>query len=156
MLKWQRLWSEVPPVLLGIPWQQVWEGPLRNHFWKRGVPSCTLGGREFWIHALEASNALSHRVWEIPAVLSGLLFLVEKRATFRGWVLGTVLDIFLFSGARKKVRPQSHSTANRFVQVQLGVVLSMVEGIVQIRFHCLLSWMINMRKHRLSSTRAPS
>ena len=32
--------SEIPPVLLGIPWPAL-RGPLRNHFWKKGVPSRT-------------------------------------------------------------------------------------------------------------------
>ena len=31
-------------VVLGIPWP-VLRGPLRNHFWKWGVPSCTGGER---------------------------------------------------------------------------------------------------------------
>ena len=37
--------SEIPWVLLGIPWPAL-RGPLRNHFWKkRGVPSRTEGER---------------------------------------------------------------------------------------------------------------
>ena len=43
--------------------------PLRNHFWKRDVPSRT-GGGENSGNALDPSNALNYRIWGIPAVLS--------------------------------------------------------------------------------------
>ena len=39
-------------------------------FLKKEASPAVLGGREFWIHALKASNALNYRVWGIPAVLS--------------------------------------------------------------------------------------
>ena len=59
---------EMPSVLLGIPWPAL-RGPLRNHFWKRGVPSRTELGREFW-KCSGGFNALNYRFWGIPAVLS--------------------------------------------------------------------------------------
>ena len=63
-----RLNSEIPPVLLGIPWPAL-RGPLRNHFWKKRRPQPYWGGENSG-NALEASNALNYRVWGIPAVLS--------------------------------------------------------------------------------------
>ena len=60
--------SEIPPVLLGIPWPAL-GGPLRNHFWKKKRPQPYWGGDNSG-NALEASNALNYRVWGIPAVLS--------------------------------------------------------------------------------------
>ena len=39
--------SEIPPILLGIPWQQLWEALSGTTSEKRGVPS-RIGGREFW------------------------------------------------------------------------------------------------------------
>ena len=59
--------SEIPPVLLGIPWSL--RGPLRNQFWKKRRPQLYWGGESSG-NALEASNALNYRVWGIPAVLS--------------------------------------------------------------------------------------
>ena len=61
-------YSEVPPVLLGIPWPAL-RGHLRNHFWKKRRPQPYWGGENSG-NALEASNALNCRVWGIPAVLS--------------------------------------------------------------------------------------
>ena len=60
--------SEIPPVLLGIPWPAL-RGPLRNHFWEKRPPQPYWGGDNSG-NALEASNALNYRVWGIPAVLS--------------------------------------------------------------------------------------
>ena len=60
--------SEIPPVLLGIPWPAL-KGPLRNQFWKKRRPQPYWGGENSG-NALEASNALNYRVWGIPAVLS--------------------------------------------------------------------------------------
>ena len=37
--------SEIPPVLLGIPWPAL-RGPLWNHFWRKKRPQPW--GREFW------------------------------------------------------------------------------------------------------------
>ena len=39
--------SEIPPVLLGIPWPPL-KGPLRYQFWKKEASPAVLGGREFW------------------------------------------------------------------------------------------------------------
>ena len=66
-----RLNSEIPPVLLGIPWPAL-RGPLRNHFWKkrRPQPYGPYWGGDNSGNALEASSALNYRVWGIPAVLS--------------------------------------------------------------------------------------
>ena len=64
----QKRSSEIPPVLLGIPWPAL-RGPLRNQFWKKRRPQPYWGGENSG-NALEASNALSYRVWGIPAVLS--------------------------------------------------------------------------------------
>ena len=60
--------SEIPPVLLGIPWPAL-RGPLRNQFWKKRRPQPYWGGENSG-NALDASNALNYRVWGIPAVLS--------------------------------------------------------------------------------------
>ena len=60
--------SEIPPVLLGIPWPAL-GGPLRNHFWKKKRPQPYWGGDNSG-NALEPSNALNYRAWGIPAVLS--------------------------------------------------------------------------------------
>ena len=46
------------------------ERPSPEPLLKKEASPAVLGGREFWIHALEASNALNYRVWGIPAVLS--------------------------------------------------------------------------------------
>ena len=77
-------WSEKRPVLLGIPWPAL-RGPLRNQFWKRGVPSRT--GRERileplwkpqmpWIIGFGASQPYSRgkfqeTLWERFRVFSG-------------------------------------------------------------------------------------
>ena len=63
-----KLFSEIPPVLPGIPWPAL-RGPLRNQFWKKRRPQPYWGGENSG-NALEASNALNYRVWGIPAVLS--------------------------------------------------------------------------------------
>ena len=60
--------SEIPPVLLGIPWPAL-RGPLRNQFWKKRRPQPYWGGENSG-NALEASNALNYRFWGIPDVLS--------------------------------------------------------------------------------------
>ena len=60
--------SEMPSVLLGIPWPAL-RGPLRNQFWRKRRPQPYWGGDNPG-NALEASNALNYRVWGIPAVLS--------------------------------------------------------------------------------------
>ena len=64
------LWkfSEIPSVLPGLPWAAL-RGPLRNQFWKKRRPQPYWGGDNSG-NALEASNALNHRAWGIPAVLS--------------------------------------------------------------------------------------
>ena len=67
-MEWPPRYSEIPPVLLGIPWPTL-RGPLRNHFWKKKRPQ-PYWGRENSGNALEPSNALNCRVWGIPAVLS--------------------------------------------------------------------------------------
>ena len=59
--------TEIPLVLLGIPWPAL-GGPLRNHFWKKKRPQPCWGGDSSG-NALEASNAFNYRVWVIPAVL---------------------------------------------------------------------------------------
>ena len=64
----QTLYSEIPPVLLGIPWPAL-RGPLRNHFWKKKRPQPYWGGESSG-NPLEASNASNYRAWGIPAVLS--------------------------------------------------------------------------------------
>ena len=46
--------SEIPPVLLGIPWPTL-RGPLRNHFWKKKRPQPYWGGENSG-NALEPSN----------------------------------------------------------------------------------------------------
>ena len=46
------------------------ERPSPESLLKKEASPAVQGGREFWIHALEASNALNYRVWGIPAVLS--------------------------------------------------------------------------------------
>ena len=46
------------------------ERPSPEPLLKKEASPGVLSGREFWIHALEASNALNHRAWGIPAVLS--------------------------------------------------------------------------------------
>ena len=53
--------SEMPPVLLGIPWPAL-RGPLRNHYWKKRRPRPYWGGENSG-NALEASNALNCRAW---------------------------------------------------------------------------------------------
>ena len=45
-------------------------GPLRNNFWKKRRPQPLYWRGDNSGNALEASNALNHRVWGIPAVLS--------------------------------------------------------------------------------------
>ena len=60
--------SELPSVLLGIPWPAL-RGPLRNHFRKKRRPQLYWGG-ETYGDALEASSALNCRVWGVAAVLS--------------------------------------------------------------------------------------
>ena len=60
--------SEIPSVLLGIPWPAL-RGPLRIHFWKKRRPQPYWGGENSG-NALEAPNALNYRAWGIPAVLS--------------------------------------------------------------------------------------
>ena len=60
--------SEIPPVLLGIPWP-VLKGPLQNHFWKKRRPQPYWGGENSG-NALEPSNALNYRAWGILAGLS--------------------------------------------------------------------------------------
>ena len=62
-----RACSEIPPVLLGIPWPAL-RGPLRGHFWKKKRPRPYWGGENSG-NALEASNALNYRALGIPAVL---------------------------------------------------------------------------------------
>ena len=59
--------SEIPSVLLGIPWPAL-RGPLRNHFWKKRRPQ-PHWGREFW-KCSGSLNALNYRAWGIPAVFS--------------------------------------------------------------------------------------
>ena len=61
-----RNFSEIPPVLLGIPWRAL-RGPLRNQFWKKRRPQPYWGGENSG-NALEASNALNYRLF------SGRLF----------------------------------------------------------------------------------
>ena len=61
--------SEIPPVLLGIPWPAL-RGPLRNRIWKKRRPQPYWGGENSG-NALEASNASNYRVWGIPAVSRG-------------------------------------------------------------------------------------
>ena len=46
------------------------ERPSPEPLLKKEASPAVLGGREFWSHALEASNALNYRAWGIPAVLS--------------------------------------------------------------------------------------
>ena len=57
--------SEIPPVLLGIPWPAL-RGPFRNHLWKKKRPQPYWGGDNSG-NALESSNALNYRAWGIPA-----------------------------------------------------------------------------------------
>ena len=86
-------YSEIPPVLLGIPWPAL-RGPLRNHFRKRGVPSRTGGQRILemlwkpqmpWIVGLGAFQPYSRgefeeTLWERFRGLSGIFpeFLPES------------------------------------------------------------------------------
>ena len=65
----QKPLSEIPPVLLGIPWQRLWEALSGTTSEKRRLPSRT-GGGDSSENALEPSNALNYRAWGIPAVLS--------------------------------------------------------------------------------------
>ena len=57
--------SEIPSVLLGLPWPAL-KGPLRSHFWKKRRSSRT-GAGESSGNSLEASNALNCRVWASPS-----------------------------------------------------------------------------------------
>ena len=60
--------SEIPPVLLGIPWLAL-RGPLRNHFWKKRRPQPHWGGGKFW-KCSGAFKCLQLLGWGVPAVLS--------------------------------------------------------------------------------------
>ena len=52
--------SDIPSVLLGIPWPAL-SGPLQNHYWNKRRPQPYWGGENSG-NALEASNALNYRV----------------------------------------------------------------------------------------------
>ena len=104
----ERLPSEIPPVLLGLPWPALGR-PLRNHFWKKKRPQPYWGEiilemlwkpQKPWIIGFGASQLYSRRefqetLWEHFRGLSGIFpeFLPESASRTGGMAHSRISDV---------------------------------------------------------------